>query len=51
MREPERDKGRLEHVLNAIECVENYTKGVSKKQLQQNRLILHATIYNVQINR
>lgn len=49
MREPERDKGRLEHVLNAIECVENYTQDVSKEDLQQDKLRLHATTYNVQI--
>lgn len=49
MREPKRDRGRLEHVLNAIECVENYTQNVDKEVLQQDKLRLHATIYNVQI--
>ena len=49
MREPERDIQRLEHILNAIECVEDYTKGISEQQLKEDRLHLHATIYNVQI--
>lgn len=49
MREPERDITRLEHILTVIDCVEEYTKGITEAQLQENRLILHATIYNVQI--
>lgn len=49
MRESERDITRLEHILTAIDCVEEYTKGITEAQLQENRLILHATIYNVQI--
>lgn len=49
MREPERDISRLEHILTAISCVEEYTEGVSEDQLRQDKLCLHATIYNVQI--
>ena len=49
MREPDRDKARLEHILTAINCVEEYTKGISEQQLKDDRLHLHATIYNVQI--
>jgi len=49
MREPERDKDRLEHILSAIDCVEEYTKEINEEQLKEDRLHLHATIYNVQI--
>lgn len=49
MREPERDLARLEHILTAINCVEDYTKDLNENDLKENRLYLHATIYNVQI--
>lgn len=49
MREPNRDFSRLEHILAAIACVEDYTNGISEEQLKENKLYLHATIYNVQI--
>ena len=49
MREPERDLSRLEHILEAIGCVENYVDGISKEQLEKDKLHLHAVIYNVQI--
>ena len=49
MREPERDFSRLEDILSSIENVEEYTKNLSELQLKENKLCLHATIYNVQI--
>jgi len=49
MREPERDQSRLEDILSAINCVEEYTKHLTETQLKEDRLRLHATIYNVQI--
>ena len=49
MREPERDISRLKHILSAIECVEEYTSSISEEQLKENKLRIHATIYNVQI--
>ena len=49
MREPERDLSRLNDILAAITCVEEYCKDISEKQLKEDRLRLHATIYNVQI--
>jgi uncharacterized protein with HEPN domain len=49
MREPERDQSRLEDILSAINCVEEYTKNLTENQLKEDRLRLHATIYNVQI--
>ena len=49
MREPERDISRLEHILVAIENIEEYVKGIDEEQLVADKLRLHATIYNVQI--
>ena len=49
MREPERDRGRLEHMVSAIGRVEEYTSGVTKSQLISDPMRLHATVYNVQI--
>lgn len=49
MREPERNQSRLEDILSAINCVEEYTKNLTENQLKEDRLRLHATIYNIQI--
>ena len=49
MREPKRDKSRLEHILTAIACVEDYVYGISEEGLKNDKLHLHAIIYNVQI--
>lgn len=49
MREPKRDTSRLQHILDAIICVEEYTSCISEDQLKDDKLRLHATIYNVQI--
>lgn len=49
MREPVRDKGRLEHILQAIDKIEEYTFGMSKEELTNDTLHLHATAYNIQI--
>lgn len=49
MREPNRDITRLEHIRAAIICIEDYTNGIIEEQLKEDRLRLHATIYNVQI--
>ena len=49
MREPIRDKSRLEHILQAITKIEEYTKGMTKQQILEDSLHLHATEYNIQI--
>ena len=49
MREPARDKGRLEHILDAIGFVECFTEGFEKESLIRDSLHLHATVHNVQI--
>ncbi len=49
MREPVRDKGRLQHMLQAIECIEKFTEGLTQEELVSDALHLHAVVYNVQI--
>ena len=49
MREPIRDRGRLEHMLMAIARVEEYTAGILQAELVASPMRLHATVYNVQI--
>lgn len=49
MREPVRDVGRLQHILIAIERVEEYMAGISYERLQNDLLRTHAVAYNIQI--
>lgn len=49
MREPVRDKGRLEHILQAIANIIEYTNGIDKDSFFSNKILVHATVYNVQI--
>ncbi len=49
MREPIRDKGRLEHMLEAIDKALEYTQGFDFDAFAADTLRVHATIYNVQI--
>ncbi|MBO6027404.1 MAG: DUF86 domain-containing protein [Bacteroidales bacterium] len=49
MREPVRDKGRLEHMMTAIDNVFEYTKNVSFDGLGKDKILCHAVIYNIQI--
>lgn len=50
MREPIRDKTRLQHILGAIEKVLEYTKDIhSVEELDADSLRKHATTYNIQI--
>lgn len=49
MREPVRDSGRLQHILIAIERVEEYMVGINYEQLQNDQLRTHAVAYNIQI--
>ncbi len=49
MREPIRDTGRLEHILEAIRNVESFTEGLTKEALEKDVLHLHAVTYNIQV--
>lgn len=49
MREPLKDSARLEHILEAIERVEEFTKDISRASFDADKLRIHATAYNIQI--
>lgn len=49
MREPLRDPERLRHILEVIERIELFTKGMTAESLDANILHKHATAYNIQI--
>lgn len=49
MREIVRDKGRLEHILSAINQVETFVGSLDYDSFVADILHLHATVYNVQI--
>ncbi|MBQ7517156.1 MAG: DUF86 domain-containing protein [Bacteroidales bacterium] len=49
MREPVRDRGRLEHILAAINYVEAFSQGLSFDALTHDALHLHAVVHNVQV--
>lgn len=49
MRESVRDRGRLEHILDAIGCVEEFTRGVDYEEFVSNKMLRHAVTHNIQI--
>lgn len=49
MREQIRDKGRLEHMLEAIDNVIEFTNGVTLEGLSENKILRHAIYHNIQI--
>ena len=49
MRETIRNKGRLEHMLKAIDNALEYTQGLTCEEFEGNKILCHATIYNIQI--
>lgn len=49
MREPIRDRGRLEHIISAIENVEEFTKGVSLEEFKNSKILFFAVVKNIEI--
>ncbi|MDR0683497.1 MAG: DUF86 domain-containing protein [Dysgonamonadaceae bacterium] len=49
MREKIRDKGRLEHILEAIDNLFEFTEGVSREDYQSNKILYFAIIKNLEI--
>lgn len=49
MKELVRDRGRLEHMRDAIAHVVEFTDGLSFEELANDCIRLHATTYNIQI--
>lgn len=49
MREAIRDKARLEHIVQAIDYVEEFTRGVSREQFSNDVMRRFAVIKNIEI--
>ncbi|MBP5341076.1 MAG: DUF86 domain-containing protein [Bacteroidales bacterium] len=49
MREAIRDRGRLQHMLEAIDNVNEFTQGVTLEELVDNKMLRHAVAHNLQI--
>lgn len=49
MREPIRDKERLEHILKAIERIKRYTANLSFKEFVSDDMVYYAVVKNIEI--
>ena len=49
MREPIRDRGRLEHILTAIEHIEKYIDGKSFDDFHSDSMLFYAVVKNIEI--
>ena len=49
MREPLKDRIRLEHILTAIDNIFQYTKGKNIQQLNDDTMFFYATVKNIEI--
>ena len=49
MREIIRDKGRLEHILQAIDCIFEFTENVTYEDFIANKMLKFAVIKNIEI--
>lgn len=49
MREPVRDKNRLQHMLEAMNNVNEFTQGVTYEELVGNKILCHAVVHNIQV--
>ena len=49
MREPVRDRERLEHILMAIDNIFQFTKDKTIQQLNDDTMLFYATVKNIEI--
>ncbi|MBR3466426.1 MAG: DUF86 domain-containing protein [Bacteroidales bacterium] len=49
MREPIKDKGRLEHILAAIDKIEHFLEGQDFESFSKNEMMYYAVVKNVEI--
>ena len=49
MREVVRDRGRLEHMLTAIENVEEFTENISLEEFLKSKVLFFAVVKNIEI--
>ncbi len=49
MREAIRDKERLEHILEAIDRILNYTAGKTREELKADKMLFYGLVKNIEI--
>ena len=49
MREVVKDRGRLEHIITAIENVEEFTKDIDKETFVNSKILFFAVVKNIEI--
>ena len=49
MREVVKDKGRIEHMMSAIDNVEEFTKGVTLDEFVESKVLFYAVVKNIEI--
>ena len=49
MREPVRDRERLEHIVEAIANILDFADGKTKEELEANKLIYYGIVKNIEI--
>ena len=49
MREPIRDRNRLEHMLEAMDNVNEFVQGTTFEGLVGNKMLCHAIVHNIQV--
>ena len=49
MREVVKDKGRIEHMMSAIDNVEEFTKGVTLDEFVKSKVLFYAVVKNIEI--
>lgn len=49
MREPLKDKNRLEHIVTSIDYINEFMDGVTFDELKSNKLVYFAVIKNIEI--
>ena len=49
MREPVKDKGRLEHILSAIDKINQFLEGQDFESFSRNEMMYYAVVKNVEI--
>ena len=49
MREAVKDRGRIEHMLSAINNVEEFTTNVNAEEFVESKLLFYAVVKNIEI--
>jgi uncharacterized protein with HEPN domain len=49
MREAVKDKGRIEHMLFAINNVEEFTANISEEEFAESKILFYAVVKNIEI--